>query len=147
MYEELSSYLQDPDTVAYGSRTNALVILQARKSLGSSTAAVEGYLDTLLARLRQKERASAEMTDDFEDAFEEEEEPEGEDGKMEEPIDPLKLAAEMVQVEAMRDLARSIGANGKGEKLVLNLPAVLDEIAAKGCIGADDEQGNEHQKR
>ena len=133
LYEELSGYLQDPDTVAYGSRTNALVILQARKSLGSSTAAVAGYLDTLLARLRQKERASAEMTDDFEDAFEEEkEELEGEDGNAEEPIDPVKLAAEMVQVEAMRDLARGIGANGKGEKLVLNLPAVLDEIAGKG---------------
>lgn len=133
LYERLSEYLQDPDTVAYGSRTNALVILQARKSLGSSTAAVAGYLDTLLERLRRMERASIEMTDDFEDGFEEErEELDDEDGEVAEPIDPVKLAAEIERVTAMRDLARGIGVNGKGEKLIANLPTVLDEIKAKG---------------
>lgn len=133
LYEQLSAYLQDPDTIAYGSKTNALVILQARKSLGSSTAAVAGYLDTLLERLRRKERASTEMTDDFEEAFEEEkEQQDDEDGDAEAPIDPVKLAAEITLVEGMRDLARNIGPNGKGEKLVDNLPAVLDEIEAKG---------------
>lgn len=133
LYEQLSEYLQDPDTIAYGTRTNALVILQARKSLGSSTAAVAGYLDTLLERLRRKERASAEMTDDFEDGFEEEkEELDDENGEVAEPIDPIKLAAEIAHVEGMRDIARGIGVNGKGEKLIANLPAVLDEIEAKG---------------
>jgi len=133
LYEQLSAYLQDPDTIAYGSRTNALVILQARKSLGSSTAAVAGYLDALLERLRRKERASAEMSDDFEDSFEEEKESlDDEDGEIEEPIDPVKLAAEIAHVQSMRDIARGIGVNGKGEKLIANLPAVLDEIEAKG---------------
>jgi ERCC4-related helicase len=133
LYEQLSEYLQNPDTIAYGSRTNALVILQARKSLGSSTAAVAGYLDTLLERLRRKERASAEMTDDFEDSFADEaEQMEDEDVEAEEPVDPIKLAAEIAHVEGMRDLARDIGVNGKGEKLIANLPAVLDEIQAKG---------------
>jgi ERCC4-related helicase len=133
LYEQLSEYLQDPDTIAYGSRTNALVILQARKSLGSSTAAVAGYLDTLLERLRRKERASAEMIDDFEDTFDEEKEAlDDEDGEAEEPIDPVKLAAEIAHVEAMRDIARGIGVNGKGEKLIANLPVVLDEIEGKG---------------
>ena len=134
LYEHLSGYLQDDDTVAYGSRTNALVILQARKSLGSSTAAVAGYLDTLLGRLRQKQAASPEMTDDFEEAFADEAEAEDDDGASdgEAPIDPLKLEAEIIRVQAMRDLARGIGANGKGEKLVASLPDALDEIQAKG---------------
>lgn len=133
LYEHLSGYLQDDDTVAYGSRTNALVILQARKSLGSSTAAVAGYLDTLLGRLRQKQVATPEMTDDFEEAFADEQEAEEEDGDTAEtPIDPLKLEAEIIRVQGMRDLARDIGANGKGEKLVASLPGVLNEIEAKG---------------
>lgn len=133
LYEQLSAYLQDPNTIAYGSQTNALVILQARKSLGSSTAAVAGYLDTLLERLRRKERAAAEMTDDFEDGFADEQEALDDDGgDGEAPIDPVQLAAEIELVEGMRDLARSIGVNGKGEKLIANLPIVLDEIESKG---------------
>ena len=135
LYEMLSAYLQDTDTIAYGGRTNALVVLQARKSLGSSTRAVASYLDTLLQRLRSKQRASPDMTDDFEDTFDEERETledDDADGGEEPPIDPIKLAEEIALVESMRDLAQSIGINAKGEKLVHNLPGVLDEIKAKG---------------
>ena len=135
LYEMLSAYLQDTDTIAYGGRTNALVVLQARKSLGSSTRAVASYLDTLLQRLRSKQRAAPDMTDDFEDTFDEERETlddDDADGGEEPPIDPVKLAAEITLVEAMRDLAQSIGINAKGEKLVHNLPGVLDEIKVKG---------------
>lgn len=133
LYEMLSAYLQDPATIAYGGRTNALVVLQARKSLGSSTFAVAQYLNSLLHRLEREQRASAEMTDDFEEAFVEE--AETLDDSAEEPtpaIDPVQLAAEIEQVTAMRDLAMSIGINGKGEKLIQNLPGVLDEIESKG---------------
>ncbi len=136
LYEMLSEYLQDPNTIAYGGRSNALVVLQARKSLGSSTFAVARYLDTLLERLRRKQRASSDMTDDFEETFEEERETfEGEDAEeREDPdaIDPIQLANEIAMVEAMRDLAQSIGINGKGEKLVRHLPEVLDQIQSKG---------------
>lgn len=133
LYEMLSEYLQDATTIAYGGRINHLVVLQARKQLGSSTFAVAQYLTTLLDRLRAKERASADMTDDFEDTFSEEfENVEPDDGDDEERIDPVQLANEIEYVEQMRDLALSIGANAKGEKLVQNLPLVLDEIQAKG---------------
>lgn len=135
LYEMLSAYLQNTDTIAYGGRTNALVVLQARKSLGSSTRAVASYLDTLLGRLRSKQRASSDMTDDFEDTFDEQRETlddEEADGGDDAPIDPVKLAAEIEHVQAMRDLAHSIGTNAKGEKLIQNLPTVLDEIKGKG---------------
>ncbi|MFA6117875.1 MAG: SNF2-related protein [Sphingomonas sp.] len=134
LYDMLSSYLQDTGTIAYGGKTNALVVLQARKSLGSSTFAVARYLDTLLERLRKQQRASPAMTDDFEDVFQEEREAfdDGSDESDDAVVDPVALAAEIVLVESMRDLAQSIGVNAKGEKLIKNLPEVLDQIKAKG---------------
>src|SRR5262245_1677586 len=66
LYERVSAYLQDPGTIAYGGKTNALVLLSARKSLGSSTFAVGQYLATLAERLRQKQRAALEMDADLE---------------------------------------------------------------------------------
>ncbi|MCL6250034.1 DEAD/DEAH box helicase [Altererythrobacter sp. KTW20L] len=132
LYEMLSEYLQDPNTVAYG-RTNALVVLQARKQLGSSTFATSQYLTTLLERLRRAQAASFNMTDDLEDGLADELEgieDEGDEGPP--PVDPVRLASEIELVEKMRDLALSIGMNAKGEKLVQNLPAVLDEIQSKG---------------
>ena len=132
LYEMLSGYLQDPNTIAYGGRTNALVVLQARKQLGSSTFAVAQYLNTLLERLRTKQRASLEMTDDLEDALADEVEAEDDNAPEAEPIDPVRLEAEIALVQGMRDLALSIGANAKGEKLVQTLPQALDEIVAKG---------------
>lgn len=133
LYDALSEYLRDPDTIAYGGRNNPLVLLQARKVLGSSTFAVARYLDSLVERLKKKKVANVEMLrmidevelDEFDDLDEETEaEPDY--------IDPEKLANEIALVEAMRDLAHSITDNAKGLKLVENLPIVLDEIEGKG---------------
>lgn len=137
LYEALSEYLRDPMTIAYGGRNNPLVLLQARKVLGSSTFAVARYLDNLVERLRQKRPATIEMMqeledfdeldlDEFEELVDEANEPQPE------YTDPDKLANELALVEAMRDLAHSITENAKGEKLIENLPIVLDEIEAKG---------------
>lgn len=133
LYEMLSAYLQDPDTLAYGGRPNGLVVLQARKQLGSSTFATAQYLGSLLERLKREQAASLDMTDDLEDALIDEiESADEEDDDDRPPVDPIRLAAEIELVSGMRDLALSIGANAKGEKLVQNLPIVLDEIEAKG---------------
>lgn len=132
LYEMLSAYLQDPATVAYGGRTNALVILQARKQLGSSTFAVAQYLGTLLDRLQRRQVASIDMTDDLEDVLADEREADDDTDEAAAPVDPARLAAEIALVEGMRDLALSIGINAKGEKLIQNLPGVLDEIEGKG---------------
>lgn len=136
LYDALSEYLRDPTTIAYGSRNNPLVLLQARKVLGSSTFAVARYLDSLVERLRKKKTASAEMFDDLEDIdLEELDGLEDEDTDGEEDldlVDPAKLASEIALVEGMRDLGHSITDNAKGQKLVEILPGVLDEIEAKG---------------
>lgn len=135
LYETLSEYLQDTGTIAYGGGTNALVLLQARKQLGSSTFATAQYLTSLLERLRRQKRASLDMTDDLEDALIEDCEDAGADvdsSPEDAPIDPVRLANEIALVEGMRDLAVSIGVNAKGDKLLQSLPGVLDEIEAKG---------------
>ena len=47
-------------------------------------------------------------------------------------IDPNKLANEIALLEGFLTLARSIGSNAKGEKLISQLPAVLDEVVERG---------------
>ncbi|RUX58192.1 helicase SNF2, partial [Mesorhizobium sp. M7A.F.Ca.US.014.04.1.1] len=47
-------------------------------------------------------------------------------------IDPKKLAAEIAELDGYLALARSIGSNSKGDKLLSQLPGVLDEVVARG---------------
>ncbi|PCK81280.1 SNF2-related protein [Rhizobium sophoriradicis] len=135
LYNAVSSFLQRKDTISYGDRANQLVILQIRKILGSSTFAVTQYLETLIGRLEKMQTADTAMTDDI-DTMEEivEEASADENGDTDDDetlIDPLKLAAELTELRGFLDLARSIGANAKGEKLIDQLPLVLDGIVAK----------------
>jgi ERCC4-related helicase len=133
LYEALSEFLQRKDTISYGDKANQLVVLQVRKILGSSTFAVASYLEKLIERLKAKGRASLDLTDDIEivdELAEEADEDSADNGS--EPIDPAKLAAEVAELETYLELARSIGKNSKGEVLLSQLPAVLDEIANKG---------------
>ena len=53
LYEQVSAYLQRLDSIAFGLKPNQLVIIQARKILGSSVAAIAGFLETVLERLRR----------------------------------------------------------------------------------------------
>lgn len=133
LYDSLSAFLQRKDTISYGDKANQLVVLQVRKILGSSTFAVSSYLEKLIERLRLKGRASLDLTDDIDivDELVEEADDDGA-GDGSEPIDPAKLAAEIAELETYLELARSIGKNSKGEVLLSQLPAVLDEIANKG---------------
>ena len=133
LYDSLSAFLQRKDTISYGDKANQLVVLQVRKILGSSTFAVTSYLVKLIERLRSKGRATLDLTDDIENVDElvEEADEDGVDDGSDQ-IDPVKLAAEIAELETYLELARSIGKNAKGEVLLSQLPAVLDEIANKG---------------
>ena len=133
LYEQVSGFLQRSDTVSYGDRANALVLLQVRKILGSSTFAVARYLETLIGRLKLKQAASVKMSDDL-DGFDvtlEEDGSNSDDDDME-IIDPQRLANEIAEIQDMLALANSIQINGKGEALVGKLPLVLEQIVKKG---------------
>lgn len=148
LYEKVSAYLQRPDSIAFGLHPNQLVIIQARKILGSSVAAIMGFLQTVIDRLRRKQVADlstvadvgdgAELAEELDEAVtfsasEQSNEPlDAEDAGDILDIDSIKLKAEIEELERYIALARKIGANAKGEKLVSRLPDVLDEIVRKG---------------
>ena len=133
LYFQVSEFLKRKDTVSYGDRTNQLVILQVRKILGSSTFAVSRYLEQLISRLEAKKPVDETVTDDIDSIDELAEEFDEEDCSDQEPqIDAARLAAEIKELQGYLDLARSIGANAKGEKLIQRLPEALDRIVSKG---------------
>lgn len=135
LYTKVSTFLQRKDTISYGERANALVILQVRKVLGSSTFAVKAYLRTLIRRLENRETIDTSMTDDIDD-FDEIEEEFGEEGGAPNPapeyVDPVRLQHEIDELKGFLALAESIGRNAKGDELVRRLPEALDQIEQKG---------------
>lgn len=133
LYEELSAFLQRKDTVSYGDKANALVVLQVRKILGSSTFAVARYLETLIARLSARQAATVSMTDDIETMSEiAEEADEDLDDEAGAIVTPEMIEAEIAELRGYLQLASSISQNAKGEELLKQLPKVLDEIIARG---------------
>jgi len=133
LYFNISEFLKRKDTISYGDRTNQLVILQVRKILGSSTFAVTKYLEQLIVRLESKRPVDESVTDDIDNIDELAEEfDQDEDGTDPETINPKKLAAEIDEIRGYLALAKSIGANAKGEMLVRKLPGALDHIVDKG---------------
>ncbi len=139
LYEAVSDYLQRPETYGFGQNPNQLVIMQARKILGSSVAAIEQFLTNVIARLERQLPADISSVTDDENAddIQAEAREDAEDGEAEEEsagleIDPEKLAAEIAELTAYRDLARQIGKNAKGEKLIERLPDVLEHVISLG---------------
>lgn len=133
LYFQVSEFLKRKDTISYGDRTNQLVILQVRKILGSSTFAVSRYLEQLISRLKAKKPVDETVTDDIDSIDGLAEEFDEEDCSDQEPkIDAARLAAEIKELQGYLDLARSIGANAKGEKLIQRLPEAMDQIVSKG---------------
>lgn len=146
LYESVSGYLQRPDSIAFGLKPNQLVIIQARKILGSSVAAIAGFLETILDRLQRHQVADEstvedagdtdELTEEMDEAaafdgeaLDDQDDDENDDAP---GIDPVRLNAEIAEVEAYLSMARAIGPNAKGEKLVAKLSEVLDEIEKRG---------------
>ncbi|MPW05891.1 DEAD/DEAH box helicase [Paraburkholderia sp. CNPSo 3155] len=131
LYAGVSAYLQRPGTIGFGDRPNALVTLVVRKILGSSTFAVSETLAKIIDRLRDKQRPTIENFVDY-DTIDETAEEFEDDGVEEDDIDPVKLAAEIAELEGYRALALAIGENAKGGKLVGALPGAFDTIESKG---------------
>ena len=132
LYEKVSAFLQRTDTIAFGDKPNQLVTLVVRKILGSSTSALVQTLEQILARLEKQLPVDRSVLTDIDTADEIAEEMDDDETNAEGPVDPVKLAAEIKEVRGFVELAKSIGANAKGEKLVSVLPSVLDQIVARG---------------
>lgn len=139
LYDAVSLYLQRPDTYGFGLNPNQLVIMQARKILGSSVAAIEQFLANVIARLEKSLPADLSAVNDDRDPDDIREEAresdaitDSDDAAEPPPIDPEKLKAEIAELAAYKQLAATIGKNAKGEKLVARLPEVLDKVVGLG---------------
>lgn len=144
LYDKVSAYLQDPDTIALGQNGRHLVTLMLRKILGSSSFAVSQTLDKMVRRLEARRVVADDTLDDL-DGFSEHAEEwreagagseadavEDDSDEDAERVDPVKLENEIKKLIEYRDLARSISDNAKGKALLDCLPTVLDEITNKG---------------
>ncbi len=144
LYNSVSAYLQNPDTIALGQNGRHLVTLMLRKILGSSSFAIAQTLDKMVHRLEAKLIVDDDTLDDIDGFAEEAEEwrdagagaeadaVEDHSDDTVEKIDPKKLQAEINELTRYRDLARSIGENAKGKALLDCLSGVLMEIQTKG---------------
>jgi ERCC4-related helicase len=135
LYEGVSAYLQNKESIGFGSKPNALVTMVARKTLGSSTYAIGQFLEKVIARLEAKLPVDETIIEDFDVSDEISEELDNGETPPENAsdyFDPKQLAAEIAELKSYRDLAASIGANAKGEKLISKLPELFDEIVKRG---------------
>lgn len=157
LYEDVSAYLQDETTYAFPPSQRAMLTLLVRKVLASSSVALAGTLEMILARLRRlrsEARSPAaswlddllgddpdlveELSEDGEEAADEEaplHDPRAaEDAPAEtEAIDPRRLEAEIARVADLAARARAIGADRKTQRLLTALEkgwARLRELGA-----------------
>jgi superfamily II DNA or RNA helicase len=142
LYESVSAYLQNPETLALGRNGRHLVTLSLRKILGSSSFAIAKTLDKMVNRLQAKLVVDDDTLDDL-DGFAEDAEDWRDAGSIAateadavedhsdddlDEIDPKKLQAEIAELTHYRDIATSINDNAKGRALLECLPIVMAEI-------------------
>lgn len=157
LYEDVSAYLQDETTYAFPSSQRAMLTLLVRKVLASSSVALAGTLEMILARLRrlQHEKRTPpaswlddvldddpdlveELSEDREEVAEDEmaaHDPRTAKGASAETdaIDPRRLQSEIAHVVDLAARARSIGADRKTQHLLTALEkgwARLRELGA-----------------
>ncbi len=142
LYTLVSEYLQRENLKALPDSQRSLMTLVLRKLLASSTFAIAGALDTLIARLRamlarQPAAVSAEpdLPEDYE-AFDETAEEWPDDPASEPPRteeDRLALEREVNDLVVFRDLAVSITHNAKGKALLTALTQAFARAEAYGA--------------
>lgn len=138
LYQEVSAYLQQDDLLSVKPGARHLVTLVVRKILASSSKAIAGTLDTMIARLEgQLLLAEESLRDDFEtlddltDAYASADA--ADDGlsaaqhQVTESLpDPVALQAEIARLKDFRQLAASIGQDRKAEALLRVLDKAFD---------------------
>ncbi len=139
LYERLSAFLQEKNTVAFGDKTNHLLLIQARKILGSSVAAIGGFLDSVIGRVEQRRPVDTGAFEDLETTQDTANElAEADDRDIDDEagstVDAEKWEAELRLLRELRALVDEIGPNAKGEKLVAGLNDVLDEVEDLGGL-------------
>ena len=143
LYEQISEYLRRDSLKALPNGQRKLMTMILRKLLASSSFAIAGTLETLVARLELMlkegtERAKLDVSQDFEtadeysasDEFDDDEDDESFDGDLpspDQPDEPLSefeinaIKSEIADLKNYLSLAQSIRQNAKGEALLAAL--------------------------
>lgn len=143
LYEQISEYLRRDALKALPNGQRKLMTMILRKLLASSSFAIAGTLETLVARLELMlkegtDRAKLDVSQDFEtadeysasDEFDDDEDDESFDGDLpspDQPDEPLSefeinaIKSEIADLKSYLSLAQSIRQNAKGEALLAAL--------------------------
>lgn len=146
LYEAVSGYLQREHLMAMPTGQRQLITMVFRKLLASSSFAIAGTLATLAERLRTDlkgldivETVEETVSEDFE-TLEEVQEEWGEEESEQQKVDSSQteeqrrqLKAEIEELEGYKDLASTITANAKGEKLLTALEKGFEKLAELGA--------------
>ena len=141
-YEAISSFLQREETFSIPKRQRALLTLRLRKILASSSPAIAGTLEVIKQRLTalkaglpdgdlvDKIIAGDDLVDDelFEDTLDDEE-PEADAPA----IDPVKLDAEIKEMDQYIRWARGIGVDTKSRTLLSALEIGFSKMEENGA--------------
>jgi hypothetical protein len=146
LYEEVSGFLQRPDSYALPHRQRHLTALLLRKLLASSSLAIAATLDTLAARLEGLRDQAASQDGDLLEWLANDEEVDDELldeilGQDEEPdedetsvaIDPEQLREEIVLLHRLSAAARAVGVDTKTRALISALNVGFGQTAATGA--------------
>ena len=136
LYNGISDYLQIDKLYALPEGQRNLITMVLRKLLASSSIAISGTLDSLIAR-HEAMLAGYEKElnlDDFDTFSEYDEEDELGDDILEDDLrrDCESIKAELEVLRGFADLAKSIATNSKGDNLLLALQEGFDKIAELG---------------
>ena len=130
LYHKISAYLQQEDLVSIKPGARHLVTLVIRKILASSSFAVQGTLDKMIARLEKNTPAGLESLADYETAGEVAEELDV--TEEETKIHSTQRKKEITALKSYRAIAQKITKNAKGEALLTVLNRAFSKVEALG---------------
>ena len=138
LYDLVSNYLQRELLAALPKGQRALITMVLRKLLASSTFAIAGALEKLIARLEgvlaeiELKDLEEELDEDFEALDESAEEWTSDEPELFTEVDKKFIEAEVKELRGFRDLAISIEHNSKGKALLKALGRAFQETERLG---------------
>ena len=131
LYQQLNTYLQDPENQAINFQARHLVGMNLRKTLASSSFAVLTTLETMLERLKNKQQVTNDDLSDLENADERLDE-DLNDEEIENHAEASRLQQEIETLTACREIAANITDNAKGEALLIVLEKAMTMTESLG---------------
>lgn len=144
LYDKVSDYLRRPKLYALPNSQRQLMTLILRKLLASSTYAIFGTFETMIARLEaliltktgkdlSEIAADFETFEEIEDEWKAEEETMLQDENALSEEDATAIKAEIEELKQFRDLAKSIQENSKAKKLFTALEQAFEKLNELGA--------------